>query len=346
MIDSHVHLRDGLLSEKETIAHGGLAAYDAGFTALFDMPNTDPPLVSARAVLERLDYADTALKGAGARLFYAVYGGITADLQQIEDITACYRLHFPRIAGFKMFAGHSTGRMGITEREEQRCVYAALTRLGYTGVLAVHCEKEAYIDDTAFNIGRPETHSTARPPNAETESIKDQIALARETGFQGHIHVCHISTAEGIRIVKEAKEQGFGISCGATAHHALLNTSAYSKYGIFAKMNPPLRSEADRAAVFKELLAGGVDWIESDHAPHTAADKQRGASGVPGFAGSLLLVRALRQAGCSEKRLTELCGASVNRVFGLQLPFTVPSDEVINAAVPALRSAYEYDIFG
>ena len=345
MIDPHVHLRDGLLAEKETIGHGGLLAYNAGFTALFDMPNTDPPLLSRKEISARIDCADNALHKANAPLFYGVYGGITSDFSQIKEAVDCYNAYFPRVVGFKMFAGHSTGRMGITGRAEQRAVYAALAKLGYTGVLAVHCEKEEYIDEAIFSIEKPETHSRARPPIAEIESIKDQITLAEEEGFKGYIHVCHISTAEGIKTVKAAKEKGRAVSCGATAHHALLTAAAYAKYGVFAKMNPPLRDEADRAAVFAELMAGGVDWIESDHAPHTAADKQKGACGIPGFAGSLLLVHALRRAGCSEERLKALCGGAVNKVFRLDLAFAVPQPETIDKSVPVLKAAYPYNIF-
>lgn len=345
MIDPHVHLRDWLLSQKETIEHGAALAAEAGFSALFDMPNTNPPLTSEENILFRFKLAEQTLQKIGMSIFYGVYGGLTSDVSQIEKSVSFYNAYFPKIIGFKMFAGHSTGNMGITEKKSQQYVYSALAKLNYRGVLAIHCEKESLMNNALFDIKKPETHSLARPPAAEVASIKDQIELAGEEHFCGTIHICHISTAEGINVVNNAKKNGVKISCGATPHHALLNTEDYAELGVFAKMNPPLRDESDRHAVFNALLSGCIDWIESDHAPHTLEDKQNGASGIPGFAGSLLLIQKLRESGCSEKRLAELCGGNVNKVFSLNLPFTVLSPEKIKKALPALRAGYPFDAF-
>lgn len=345
MIDSHVHLRDGILSQKETIAHGCQVAYNAGFTAFFDMPNTNPPLTSFNEISLRIKFADNVLSNISRDIFYGVYGGITSSEIQIKEIVKAYNDLFPRIVGLKMFAGHSTGKMGIIEKEEQRNVYKRLAALKYTGVLAIHCEKESLLHNELFDINKPATHSIARPPIAEIESIKDQIELAQTEKFSGHIHICHISTKEGIEIVNQAKRNGVNISCGATGHHALLNTEAYNKQGVFVKMNPPLRDKENMHAVFNGLLDGKIDWIESDHAPHTIEDKYKGASGIPSFSGSLLLIKKLRQAGCSEKRLKELCGETVNKIFNLNLKFNVPSDEELKNSLPAIRAAYPYDAF-
>jgi dihydroorotase len=110
-------------------------------------------------------------------------------------------------------------------------------------------------------------------------------------------------------------------------------------------MNPPLRSEEDRLAVFNSLLSGQVDWIESDHAPHTLLDKQNGASGIPGFVGTLLLIKRLREANVGEKQLKNLLGNNQNKVFNLNLKITIPSNEMIEKALPNLRGEYFYDPF-
>jgi len=345
MIDSHVHLRDGLLSDKETIAHALALACPAGFTAFFDMPNTNPPLTSGKAILDRFALAEKSIKEAGFPAFYGVYGGLTSNSLQIEEMVLFYKKYFPKIVGFKMFAGHSTGNMGIVEKEEQRKVYASLKKFDYRGVLAIHCEKESLMNNSIFDIENPITHSLARPPIAETESIKDQIELMQSEGFKGHLHVCHISTKEGIRLVSEAKKRGLNISCGATAHHALLNIDSYKNLGLLVKMNPPLRKKEEQEAVFSSLISGEADWIESDHAPHTSEDKKKGASGIPGFAGSLILLKELRKAGCSEKRLDELCGKAVNLIFKLNLAYKVPSNTEIEAYLPSLRAGYPFDAF-
>ena len=314
MIDIHVHFRDGFQSEKETIKHGLSVALKAGILSCFDMPNTAPPLTNRKEILARLEYGEAIAKELDKNLTYRVYAGITNDERQIEEVVQVYNEFFPRIVGFKMFAGHSTGNMGILEKDMQLTVYKTLNSCGYKGVIAVHCEKTQFMQEELFDITNPETHSLSRPPIAEIESIKDQIDLVKETGFKGHLHICHISTKEGVALVKKAKKEGMNISSGATAHHALLNT-------------------------------GDIDWIESDHAPHTIKDKEKGASGVPGFAGTLLLIKALRKAGVSEEKLNILCGGSVNKVFGFALPINVPSSEKIDEVLAEVRKAYPFDAF-
>ncbi|MGH0053236.1 MAG: dihydroorotase, partial [Sphaerochaetaceae bacterium] len=107
------------------------------------------------------------------------------------------------------------------------------------------------------------------------------------------------------------------VSCAVTPHHALLNSDDAKTYTLFTKMNPPLRSETERSALFAALLTGTIDWIESDHAPHTLQDKKAGASGIPGFSGILLLVKALMEQGASSSLLQQLLGGRVQEVFGL-----------------------------
>jgi len=345
LIDIHVHFRDGVQSEKETIAHGYEIAHKAGISSCFDMPNTQPTLTTKDAIEKRLAMGQEAVTKIDTGATYRIYAGLTSSLAQIKEMVAIYNEHFPRIVGFKMFAGHSTGNMGIVEKDEQRKVYQALAKNNYQGVVAVHCEKTSLMNESLFNLPEPFTHSKTRPPIAEIESIKDQIELMKETNFLGHIHICHISTRGGIELVKNAKKEGRSISCGATAHHALLNDKAYKDLGLLAKMNPPLRSEEDRNTVFESLLSGDIDVIESDHAPHTLKDKMNGASGIPGFAGTLLLIKALRKAGIDEEKLNYLCGDNANAIFSLSLPVSVPSNERIDAVLPEIRNAYPFDAF-
>ena len=345
MIDVHVHFRDGIQSEKETIKHGFSVAYKCGILSCFDMPNTVPPLTNKKDIITRLEYGQKMVEEIDKKAIYRIYVGLTNELSQIQEMVQVYNELFPRVVGFKMFAGHSTGNMGILEKDMQCTVYKTLNRCGYKGVIAVHCEKTQEMKEELFNITKPETHSFARPVLAEIESIKDQIDLVKETGFAGHLHICHISTKEGVALVKKAKKEGMDISSGATAHHALLNDEAYKSQGLFVKMNPPLRNEENRKAIFDSLIFGDVDWIESDHAPHTIKDKEAGASGIPGFAGTLLLIKALRKAGVSEERLNDICGGNVNKVFGFNLPIAVPSSEKIDEVLPKVRKAYPFDAF-
>jgi len=347
MIDPHVHLRDGAQANKETLLHGMGIGVLCGITAFFDMPNTAVPLTTEVAIRERLIAgAEAAQKVSGNTPFYGVYGGVTAHAAQVLTLVKLYQELHPKMVGMKMFAGHSTGSMGVIGLAEQRAVYQNLVAGGYRGVLAVHCEKESLLRPELWNKHNPASHILARPGQAEVSSVADQIALVRETGFQGTLHICHISTAESVALVEQARIEGMRITCGVTPHHALLNDSLASTEGNLLKMNPPLRSEADRKALFTALCEGRVDWIESDHAPHTLVDKAEGASGIPGFAGMLLLLKRLQQAQVAPAELEQLYGKRVCTVFDIDLPVTLPDVASMDRALAIARSAYPWDPFG
>lgn len=325
MIDPHVHLRDWNQKDKETMLHGFNVASIAGFTHLFDMPNTDPALTSRETILARLSDASEALKQVEG-MHYHLYGGITSDPEQISEIVDAYNELFPLVVGLKLFAGNSTGGMGVITPEEQKKVFEKLVERGYKGVLAVHSEKESLLHPELFVPKMWKTHSFARPDSAEIESVRDIINLALECGFEGTLHIAHVSTKGAIELVKQNRDK-LRITLGATPHHSLYNIENAKEYDRYLKMNPPLRSEEDREYVFSSLLDGTIDWVESDHAPHTLVDKKHGASGIPGFAGMLLLANRLREAGCTEDRLSSLFGGRAIEVFGLEKEdISVPED--------------------
>lgn len=341
MIDVHVHLRDWQQSAKETVGHGLAVASLCGFRWVADMPNTAPALTDRETVLDRL-----ALASPYARkhhVSYSVHMGLTADEDQIRHAVNTYNELFPRVLGLKMFAGHSTGNMGLVSPEAQRTVFRTLTDSDYRGILLVHCEKESLLRPELFVPGRFETHSAARPPEAEAESVRDMISLAMETGFRGGLHICHISTRAALDLVKKARAEGLDISCGATAHHSLLTASDAGNHDLFLKMNPPLRDESDRQAVYQGLIDGDVDFVESDHAPHTLADKEAGASGILGFAGSLLLLKRLKADGVPHARLVELfCSAAADR-FGIESDNRLA--DRLDWRIAKAREEYPFDPF-
>ena len=325
MIDPHVHLRDWKQSGKETILHGMKVASELGFTDLFDMPNTDPACTSRSVILDRLAAGSEAEEATGVS--YHLYAGLTPEEDEIRAMAALHDELFPLVIGLKLFAGQSTGNMGIIGTENQRKVFGVLADAGYSGVLAVHAEKEELLRKELYIPGRFETHSDARPPEAETGSVSDIASIARETGFRGVLHICHVSAASTIELVRKLREDGMKITMGATPHHALLSSSDAADHSRYLKMNPPLRAESDRDAVFSALCDGTIDWAESDHAPHTLEDKEKGASGIPGLPGMLLLASELRKAGCSEERLSSLFGGRAAEVFGLDRDVpAVPED--------------------
>lgn len=315
MIDPHVHLRDWNQAEKETVLHGLAVAAACGFTHVFDMPNTDPPLTSRETVLRRLELAAPAEAATGVA--YHVWLGLTADPEQIAEMVALYGELRPRAVGMKLFLGHSTGNMGICEYAEQLAVMRTLTELDYRGTVAVHAEKESLMRPELYVPGRFETHSEARPPEAEIESVRDILAIAEETGFAGTLHVAHVSTRGALELVRAARAAGRRVTCGVTPHHALYTSADAAEHDRFLKMNPPLRGEEDRRAVFTALLDGTADWMESDHAPHTREQKENGASGIPGLENMPRLIAALKAAGITEERLREITYGNAAEQFGI-----------------------------
>jgi dihydroorotase len=356
MIDPHVHLRDWNQAAKETLRHGLSVAYRAGLDGVFEMPNTDPPLTTREAILRRIDDADAAVNGLGIRIFHGMYAGVTAVPRQIEEAVRAWRELFPRVVGLKMFAGQSTGTMGISGTDAQALVYRTLAALGYTGVLAVHCEKEELMRAEVWDPSQPASHARARPPAAEVASVDDQTRLASDASFRGTLHVCHISTPWALDLLRNAhagsgprtagggpagEAPGLRVTCGLTPHHALLDAAMMEEAdGLLLKVNPPLRPKPLPAIMLRRLLDGQIDWIETDHAPHTIKDKKEGyASGVPGLPFYPRFLRMLRESGAAEKTIAELTHDAICRTFGITVARSGRSAE------DGLAREYAYDPF-
>ena len=288
MIDPHVHLRDGAERAKETLAHGLGVAWRAGLDGVVEMPNTDPPLIGREAIARRIDAADDAVARLSIGIFHGIWAGLTADPAQIEDVVRCWAESRPRVAGLKLFAGSSTGSLAVTGLAAQRAVWERLAELGYDGIVAVHCEKEELFarrgdGSLDWDPARPATWAVARPPEAEAASVEDQIGLSAEAGFRGGLHVAHVSAPAALAAVVRARAAGRRITCGLTPQHALLSSAEMGgPDGLLLKCNPPLRPDPMPGLMLEALLDGAIDWVESDHAPHTLSDKrERFASGLP-----------------------------------------------------------------
>ena len=324
MIDPHVHLRDWNEARKETLEHGLDVAYAAGLNAVFEMPNTNPSLISKELITERIRLADTTLKKSGLKIFHGLYGGITDNSRQIEEMVDAYNTFFPRVVGFKLYTS-KTADLGITQESQQGTVYETLSKLGYKGVLAVHCEKESLFHPNLWDRNFPYTHALARPPEAETASVRDQIEFADKAGFKGTLHICHISVPESLDAIEQARGNvSFKITCGVTPHHCMLYDRLMDqKNGTLLKINPPLRPESMRKAMLEALLEGRIDWIESDHAPHTLDDKFKdSSSGIPVLPYLPHFIKYLRQNGASQKQIDNLSHNNIVRTFGIEIANT------------------------
>jgi len=266
MIDPHVHCRDGTQSHKETIAHVFKICDEQGVKKIFDMPNTEPPILTEQDARARLRLVPPKRKKD-----YYLYMGATADEVQLERAVRAYH-KLPWVVGFKLYAGKSTGNLAVLEERNQRMIYRTLGKLGYAGVLVVHCEKERYMKNN-FDPSYPKNHAFNRPPRAEIESLKDQIRFAAQEKFKGRLHIAHVSCPESVLLVAAAKKK-MKITCGVTPHHLLWDeTRLEGPDGLFYKCNPPLRDKKRVRKLRLLLKKGAIDWIETDHAPHALGEK-------------------------------------------------------------------------
>jgi len=314
-IDTHVHFRDEEQNYKETIAHGLALAKEQGVTGVFDMPNTAKPILRGEDVKRRLALVPESEKGR-----YFLYVGATVNEEQLKEAISLVN-EKKEVIGIKMFAGKSTGDLQILGEEEQKKVYSILTENNYKGVISVHCEKESFMTNT-FDPNNPITHAESRPKEAEIESVKDQIRFARETGFKGTLNICHVSCAKSVELVQEAKKE-INITCEVTPHHAMWSCEKLKEQnGLLYKMNPPLRSKEDVLALQECIKSGKIDFVGTDHAPHTVGEKL--LAGYPSGYPSLYLYKEfvenfLPGIGVSKEILENMTSSNIVKIFGLGL---------------------------
>jgi dihydroorotase len=337
MIDPHVHCRDWNWAYKDTVAHVLSVAERIGISGIFDMPNTEPVIASYDAAGRRLD---DALR-INSPVFYGLYVGLTSDPKQIKEAVRAWKSFFSDgstrvgVVGLKLFAGKSVGDLSVVNEEDQKTVYRVLAEEGFSGVLAVHCEKESEMLDGIWDPYHPIpiAHCRARPSVAEYASVLDQIKFSGEVDFKGCLHIAHVSSNLSILAIKGAKEKGRIISCGVTPHHLLFDeTKMMESDGILYKVNPPIRDCAENMLLWAYLKDGYIDWIETDHAPHTLAEKtgkvldKSGkpsyASGIPSLVFYPYLLNRLAQEGFTPEQIVRITHRNIEDIFGINLPMT------------------------
>ena len=306
--DVHVHFREPGFSYKETIKSGSLAAARGGFTTVCTMPNLSPVPDSVEHLREQLDIIER-----DAVIQVVPCGSITVGEkgQELSDM-----------AGMAPFVvGYSDDGVDVRSDSMMRAAMEKAKSLGK--MIVAHCEIKyegiGYIHDGEY--ARAHGH---RGITSESEwlQVKRDIALAKETGCA--YHVCHISTKESVALIREAKKEGVNITCETGPHYLLLDDSCLQEHGRF-KMNPPLRSKADREALVEGLLDGTIDMIATDHAPHGAEEKARGLSGSPfGVVGietsfPLMYTGFVKTGLLTLEQLVRLMCENPRRRFGLSL---------------------------
>ena len=282
LIDIHVHLREPGQTHKETIATGTAAAAAGGFTAVAAMPNTTPTNDSP----EITRWMQAPERGSSVRVF--PIGAATRGLkgEVLNDYAAL------KSAGVVAVTddGHP-----ILKDNIMREVLLQATRNGLSVIQ--HAEDTRMTQGASMNAGATAFRLGLRgmPPEAEYGLVERDIRLVSElvqagagkAGPQPHLHVAHTSTAQAVAAVRQARRNGLRITCEVAPHHFLLTEEHVGCYDTHAKMNPPLRSAADRDAMIQGILDGVVDAIATDHAPHAAHEKEvefeRAPNGITGL---------------------------------------------------------------
>ena len=278
LVDVHVHLRDPGFSFKETMRTGTLAAARGGYTAVCAMPNVSPVPDCAEALGVQLQ---RIREDAVVRVY--PYGAITVGErgEALSDMAALTK---------NCVAFSDDGR-GVQSDERMRSAMLRAKALGK--LIAAHCEDNSllrggYIHDGAY--ARAHGHRGICS-ESEWRQVERDLALARETGCA--YHVCHVSTKESVARIRAAKAEGVDVTCETAPHYLLLCEDDLQEDGRF-KMNPPLRTREDQAALIAGLLDGTIDMIATDHAPHTREEKSRGlehsAMGVVGLETALAVL--------------------------------------------------------
>jgi len=259
IVDMHVHLRQPGREDKETVESGTRAALKGGVTSLLAMPNTQPAMDSLESIKS---LKGMIKKSAQANVYICAAitkGRAGSDLVDIEELTK---------EGVVAFSEDGSSL------ESKELLSETLKRSKKKAAVICHCEDKALSAGGVVNLGVTSTRMGLKGISAESEyaRVKRNIELALKT--DAPIHITHVSCAKSVEVVAQAKKKGARVTCDVTPHHFCLDESAVWGYDTSFKMNPPLRSRADIAAIKQGLQDGTIDVIASDHAPHTENDKE------------------------------------------------------------------------
>ncbi|MCI9035375.1 MAG: dihydroorotase [Lachnospiraceae bacterium] len=309
LVDVHVHFRDPGFTYKEDIFSGAQAALRGGFTSVVLMANTKPAVDNE----ETLKYIME--KGRQTSLKVYTCAAVTKGLagKELVDIKAL----------------RQSGAAGFTDDGipiiDTALLDQAMRLVAECGVpISLHEENPALITNNGINRGKASAHFGigGSPREAEYSLIARDLEIALKTGVI--LNIQHISTKEGVALIREAKKRGKNIHAEATPHHFSLTEEAAITYGTLAKMNPPLREEEDRRAIIEGLRDGTIDIIATDHAPHSKEEKERplteAPSGIIGLetALPLALTNLVGKEGFSIADIITLMSCNPAKLYGLK----------------------------
>jgi allantoinase len=294
LIDGHAHIHDPAMLAHESFQSGSRAAAGGGVTTVIDMPLTNQ-VDSIHLVEEKIEQGETH-----SVVDFSFYAGMinSGNVYMIPNMVE------RGVAAFKAFTcePYQTNAGVITR---------ALSEVSeHGGHLTIHSEDQGVIDEFKKDMENewdaPVSHSLARPNLAEQLAVRQNISIAQQTG--GHLHIAHVTTREGLREIEQAKLRGIMVTTEVCPHHLVFYRDDMNRLGPKSKMNPPLRTKEDRAALWSGLLRGMIDITVSDHAPCPIEKKEAGHEDIrdawSGVDGIQMILRVLLSEGINRGRLS------------------------------------------
>jgi dihydroorotase len=337
LVDLHTHLREPGFEQSETVLTGSRAAAAGGFTAVFAMANTSPVQDTA-GVVEQVASLGEQHGYVTVRPIGAVTIGLAGE--RLSEIGAMARSR----AAVRVFS------------DDGKCVHDALLMrraleyvATFDGVVAQHAQEPRLTEGAQMNEGAlaSELGLAGWPAVAEEAIIARDVLLAEAVGAR--LHVCHVSTAGSVEVVRWAKARGIQVTAEVTPHHLLLTEDLAAGYDARYKVNPPLRRDEDVAALRAALADGTIDIVATDHAPHPVESKEaawaEASFGMVGLESALSVVQsAMVDTGLlgwtDVARVLSAKPADIGRIAGYDAPFTVGAPAHLTLVDPAARRTF------
>ena len=313
-IDVHVHFRDPGYPDKEDFASGTAAAAFGGVTTVFDMPNTIPPTGTAEILA-----AKQAMAAARAHVDFGLYGLLGEDtIEHVPDLVK------GGVIGFKLYMGNTFGKIPSPSTGAMLEAFEVVAPTGKR--ISLHAETNSIMERrqerlTAAGRRDPLAHIASRPAVVAVEAVSRAAILSEWTGAR--IHILHISSAEELRPLREAKARGVDITGETCPHYLLLSADDYHTMAGIIRVNPPVRERRNQEPLWDALNDGTIDLIATDHAPHTPEEKTRNDiwavdCGFPGVETQMpLMLNEVNNGRMSISDYVRKSAFNPARIFGL-----------------------------
>ncbi|MDO9578517.1 MAG: dihydroorotase family protein [Candidatus Cloacimonadales bacterium] len=313
MIDPHVHVRDLEKAYKETWETASKAAIAGGITTIMDMPNNKPATTNLAGLRAKRKAAKKSLGN------YKFHLGATEN--NLEELREILQENPEDVAGIKVFLAGSSSNEVVQNPEKLKAIFKLAKE--FDKIVLIHSEMQSVLDKWQKQIPEQsiEFHNIIRNREAAIAGTKLVLNLAEITGAK--LYICHVSTREEIELIRKAKRTNKNIFCEVTPHHLVLDETILQKVGNFGKVNPPLRTKEDNAALLEAIKDGTFDCLGTDHAPHSLEEKKQDysktPSGFPGLETAIPMTYFLvKENHISLEEYSKLISGNAAKIFGLE----------------------------